>query len=73
MAERNRVCSHCGTRADEWEEDRFAYVSDAWQCPGCELLEMERENIPEGYKGVKVFLVKNGPDVETSDGLTPQG
>ncbi|MFJ4412976.1 hypothetical protein [Streptomyces sp. NPDC088925] len=42
----------------EWEEDRFAYVPEPQRCPGCELIEMEREQVPQGAegRGVKIGL-----------------
>lgn len=52
------LCS-CGTREAEWEEDKFAYVSDHRQCPGCELIEMEKDNLPDGGKGYHIFLTRN--------------
>ena len=51
-----KVCSGCGTHKEAWEKDRFAYVPNSWQCPGCELLERERQTIPDQAKGVKTFL-----------------
>jgi hypothetical protein len=62
--EKVTVCVGCGTRKDEWKENRFAFVGNAEICPGCELMEMERENIPPGTKGVKTFLVRNDPDID---------
>lgn len=50
-------CSGCGTRMEEWEEDRFAYVAEVEQCPGCELLAMEQKQIPKDMEGAKVFLM----------------
>ncbi|MET9318808.1 hypothetical protein ABZX75_01200 [Streptomyces sp. NPDC003038] len=48
-------CDGCGTRAAEWDEgmggDRFAYVPEPYRCPGCELIEMEREQVPDGAEG----------------------
>ncbi len=55
--EQATVCSGCGTRKVEWERDRFAYVTDAFICSGCELVEQERENIPEKAKGVRIRLL----------------
>jgi len=69
MRAKAEICTTCGTRQAEWDEDRYAYIGEMKRCVGCELLEMEQENVPDGEKGIKVFLVKNGPDVETSDGL----
>lgn len=42
-----QTCAGCGTRADEWDEDREAYISDQHYCPGCAALAGERDNIPE--------------------------
>ncbi|MFD3618721.1 hypothetical protein ACFWWT_26470 [Streptomyces sp. NPDC058676] len=56
------VCDGCGTRAAEWSEekggDRFAYVPETYRCSGCELIEMEREQVPEGAegRGIKIGL-----------------
>ena len=56
------VCEGCGTRGPEWDPDggghRFAYVTETSRCPGCELIEMEREQVPEGPegRGVKIGL-----------------
>jgi rubredoxin len=63
-------CDGCGTREEEWQPEagghRFAYVPETWRCPGCELLAMEQDNIPEDDgKGVKIALVRNA---EVSDG-----
>lgn len=41
------VCRSCGTRAAEWAEDRFAYVGQFYSCPGCEVIDQERRNVPE--------------------------
>jgi hypothetical protein len=40
-------CRSCGTRAEEWAADRFAYVPTARACPGCELLSQERRGVRE--------------------------
>lgn len=52
-------CNGCGTHKDEWEDDRFAYVAQAWVCPGCENLENERHNDPskDGTPGRKTYLL----------------
>lgn len=58
-----KCCPTCGTREEEWESDPFAYVTEARRCVGCELIEMERENIPKdaNTKGMKIVLVKRPP------------
>jgi len=54
--ERAKCCPGCGTRAEEWKRDRFAYVGQTRYCPGCEILEQERENVREDARGVTVHL-----------------
>ncbi|MFF0409703.1 hypothetical protein ACFYUY_04620 [Kitasatospora sp. NPDC004745] len=58
------VCDGCGTRPQEWDEqqggDRYAYVPQTSRCLGCELIEMESEQVPEGAegRGVRIGLIK---------------
>jgi hypothetical protein len=62
LAYQRATCSGCGTRLEEWRPehggDRFAYVVDSHTCPGCELVEMERDQTPDGPegRGVKIGL-----------------
>ncbi|MDH6214129.1 MULTISPECIES: hypothetical protein [Streptomyces] len=62
LAYQRSVCETCGTRAAEWDEsqggDRFAYVAEPYRCVGCEVIEMEREHIPDGpdARGLKIGL-----------------
>ncbi len=65
LRDRSSVCSGCGTRQREWEGDRFAFVAQSTTCLGCEVIEMERDNIHEGAKGVRIFL---SPRVLASSG-----
>lgn len=44
-------CRGCGTKADEWKKDRFAYIGQQRVCPGCEVLKQEEENVPESHRG----------------------
>jgi predicted Fe-S protein YdhL (DUF1289 family) len=59
--EQRKVCRGCGTRKEEWDRDKFAYVGETTYCPGCDLLAQEQENLQEmeerGQKGVGVRLV----------------
>lgn len=48
---KRELCGGCGTRAQDWERDRFAYIGQQRACPGCEVLGQERENVPEHAKG----------------------
>lgn len=57
------VCPECHTRLEEWDRKRggdpHAYVTDTLRCPGCELIEQERDHVPtdrSGY-GVKIQLL----------------
>lgn len=54
-------CPGCGTRPEEFEGDREAFVAETRRCIGCELLELEQDGVPEeaDTKGVKFFLVPN--------------
>ena len=65
VAERAKVCPDCATRPEEWAEDEYAYVADTYVCPGCEVLDMEREQLREGARrGEKPFLRRRRPDEE---------
>ena len=50
--ERADRCGSCGTSSHEWDEDRYAYVPVAVQCPGCMLKELyaagEGDSLPKG-------------------------
>lgn len=54
--ERAKVC-RCGTRREEWVADPDAYLGDLDHCEGCDRLEREQDNIPEGAKGVHTRLL----------------
>ena len=57
------VCPHCGTRAEEWEEelggDEDAYTAITHRCVGCQLLADKQRGVPQGDEGhgVKVLLI----------------
>lgn len=59
-------CSGCGTRREWWDParggHRHAMIADTDRCPGCEVKEQLRDQIPKDAKGVHVFLRPN-PDV----------
>lgn len=69
-AQLQHVTCDCGTRMEEWDPaqggHRFAYVGDSWRCPGCELLDAEREGHAD-VKGVKHALRRN-PELAGDDG-----
>lgn len=56
------VCSDCRTRSEDWERDREAYIGDTIRCPGCEILEQEKDGVPSeaDTKGVK-FVLRSNP------------
>ena len=60
----------CGTMPQEWDPtqggNRFAYIVDVWRCPGCELLEMARRDLPEDQLGLHMRLVPND-DLESME------
>lgn len=70
MQRQNERCSDCGTRAEEWRGDRFAYVAESFVCPGCEIVEQERNNIPGTQKGARIrivpFALSSDPDPEVT-------
>ena len=57
------MCSGCGTHEDWWDPDkgghRFAFIGDTRRCPGCEVRQMEQDQIPDDAKGVYVHLIAN--------------
>ncbi|MEU8919516.1 hypothetical protein AB0D10_01095 [Kitasatospora sp. NPDC048545] len=63
-AHQRDVCQGCGTRPQEWDPDqggdRHAYVAQTHRCLGCELIEMEQEQVPDGTegRGVKIGLAQ---------------
>lgn len=44
--QRNKAetCPGCGTRADEWDADPDAYISDHSTCEGCARLQQHQAN-----------------------------
>lgn len=51
------MCRQCATRPDDWAEDRFAMVADPVRCIGCETVELEREQVPAGERGIYIGLI----------------
>lgn len=62
-AYQHAVCPHCGTRAEEWDEqaggDEDAYRAVTHRCIGCQLIQDRQKTVPEGDEGfgVKVALI----------------
>lgn len=63
-------CPDCRTRDEWWDPKRgghrHAMVTETKRCPGCEITEQERAQIPSNAKGVKVFLIPNPTLAEES-------
>ena len=59
-----RATCSCGTRADEWDEDDDAYISDHYTCEGCARLAQEKtsnlDRGPDGQPlpGQHVYLIR---------------
>ncbi len=64
-----RKCPTCRTTREEWERDPTAYIGAHDICPGDEILEQERENVPDGAKGVRLYLQPNPKDPHTGESL----
>jgi hypothetical protein len=60
---KNGFCPDCGTREEMWDPKqgghRHAMVAETHRCPGCELKEQLRSQLPSDSKGVHVRLVPN--------------
>lgn len=69
--EQAKVCRGCGTRKEEWDRDKFAYVGEIECCPGCELLEQEKEHMKDqeerGARGLSARLVPRALAKEPDD------
>jgi hypothetical protein len=58
-----QVCSGCGTRHAEWDEesggDEDAYIATTHRCIGCQLIADKQGSVPQGDEGhgVKVLLI----------------
>jgi hypothetical protein len=54
MLEQRLACNNCGTRLEEWDEnkggDRFAYYAKAYACPGCRAIHYKHEAEIENAK-----------------------
>jgi len=42
-----KICSGCGTRHEEWDEDPDAYIGWITRCEGCKRVAQEKRNITE--------------------------
>lgn len=60
MREQAKVCSNCGTRAEEWDEDPDAYYGQVERCHGCAEMAAELKDFEESggdTKGIRTVLV----------------
>jgi hypothetical protein len=65
LHERQR-CSECGTRPDEWKDNKDAYVAEPVHCRGCEVsaqgadwLERHKKQV---RRGTRMTLRLNTPE-----------
>lgn len=68
-----QACQACGTRPDEWDEERgghrYAYAAEPKRCRGCELIEAARGSVTDkDGRGIRIVLVPNRGDGEVTDG-----
>lgn len=64
LVEQRIKCPSCGTRLDEWEENRDAYYAEAIRCLGCEKIAWEGkawEDSPGSLHGLRVRLTHEKP------------
>jgi hypothetical protein len=58
-----KFCGSCGVDPDWFDPEkgghRFAMIAEVERCPGCELKEQLREQLPKEWKGVHIKLVPN--------------
>ena len=58
------ACDRCGTRAEEWDEERGghrrAYYAVETRCLGCEQIEAKRDSLPSDIgRGIRIALRRN--------------
>lgn len=66
------ACPDCGTREEEWAEDADYFIGDLYHCEGCDRMQQEQSNIPDGAKGVHVRLLPKAvalARIERGEGL----
>jgi anti-sigma factor RsiW len=51
MRNKAATCPRCGTRHDEWDADRDAYVGATHYCRGDDVLAMAQEALPKDKDG----------------------
>lgn len=63
-----QTCRRCGTRPDEWKDNRYAYHTAIRVCSGCEVMERgETEfNDPalKKMRGKQLIMVQGPPNAE---------
>lgn len=64
------VCDGCGTRAVDWERNPNAFIALFDVCPGCQRLEEDRDNVPDGLKGVHHHLVPEEEGIRRTEEMS---
>ena len=68
MQWKGSICPNCGTRNEDWVDERGRlldepkYEAATYKCYGCEQLDMLREQIPSGQKGVYAIPKEYDPN-----------
>lgn len=62
---RRQTCQSCGTRSAEFDDDKDAYLPEAWHCRGCEIKARGGEEFDahrkEYRRGTTMRLTKARP------------
>lgn len=60
-----QTCQRCGTRPDQWKEDRRAFHTEVRVCPGCEVMERGQEEFEDpaikNLRGKQLIMVQGAP------------
>lgn len=68
LQERMSVCSRCGTRPEDWVDEKGmplaepVYETTTRRCHGCAEISREQETIPPKEKGIAVVLTLRKED-----------
>lgn len=68
LIHQRQTCPNCGTRPEEWKDDKDAYVPEARHCRGCEVKARADEDFERNRKkyrrGTTIQLRRrvDGPD-----------
>ena len=55
----SRRCRSCGTHAEDWAEDRYAYQAQLHECEGCVRIQTASRSAEAQLPGVHIRMVKS--------------